>query len=373
MCVETGPVGRALKMGAFLKNFFPMGWTCLLHFMVVEMRAAYLFYISVKSFTVKIALSSEMERQLGDESAGLVDWTQGCIHDHDLDDTVECVKAGVKQAIWTFWIDDDNMNGCYRVGHPGVSYVGLLHLSALGVIMFMYAACLLSLFLSDSKDWRSGSYLYFTWRLEHTVPYRIAAYTLVAYTCCALAYVLMVSYEVIPNEHLFLEPNALLQLVWSDAFGLAASAFAFTSTHDPPFNWQVQALQDAHFCRPLMNIVSVSNDAFGRKLEHAILKARLDEFDELEALMGKEFDEPPFTGPKPDNGEDGRIPLAPSASEVLVALRAVDDGAELPSFWGALQTGGGFFGCGTKSPSSSRARKPQPQQQQEAQPLKPQE
>jgi len=277
---------------AIFAKFFPWGWTCLVHFLVVEMRALYLFYGSVKSFTTKIAISAEMQRQLGGGS-GSEDWTELCVHDHDIDDLLTCVKRGVKEALWTLWISDEYDHGCYRRDEPGFSYVGALHLSALVACGLFLLMCLGLLLKSNCTDWRAGNYLYFTWELEHRKSYKLGAGLLLAYTAVYLAWILLACFDVIHTHHLFLSPEKLLQLAWADMFGLISGAYAFSTTKDPPFNWEESALLSCTFYgRPWWNLVKNSNNAFGEELEHAILKARLCQPKELEELLGREYDGP---------------------------------------------------------------------------------
>lgn len=48
------------------------------------------------------------------------DWSDGiCIHNQTLSDTVECVRAGVHEAMWTLHIDEGSVRHCYRHGEPG--------------------------------------------------------------------------------------------------------------------------------------------------------------------------------------------------------------------------------------------------------------
>jgi len=299
-------------------KLFPYGWTCVLHFIVVEMRSLYLFYMSVKSFTAKIAISAEMDRQMNSK-VGTEDWQHICIHDPQLQGLLECVTAGVQEALWSFWISEDTIDGCYREDKPGFSYIGALHLSALAVCCVFMLACLLLLVMSDASDWRAGNYLYFTWDLEHRTRYRFFAYVLVTYTALFLAYVILAAYEIIPTMHLFIPADELLPLAGADMVGILMGSVAFLGTTDPPFNWEeAQLMTCVFFGRPWYNVVQATNDSFGKKLEHAILKARLKMPHELEQCLGYEYD-----GPLTIESSGGHH-MSDECRRVFIALGAID-------------------------------------------------
>jgi len=279
--------------------------TALVHFIAVESRSLYLFWGSFQSLARKIAIAAEMRRELGDDY--VQDWSDGiCIHNQTLSDTVDCVRAGVHEAMWTLHIDEGSVRHCYRHGEPGFSYIGALNISATAVIGLFLLSSLFLLFKSGAKDWQDGEYLYFTWSLGHTKVHRTFAYILVGYTVLAVGAIVVMAYMHNGADDLFLAPEQLIKLTWSDAFSLVFAAGAFLSTHDPAFHWSDPRLRKATFQRPIMDIIKQSNDALGQRIEHAVLKARLGEPEELEKLIGHTL-----AHPLRELGKDGGRNMGP--------------------------------------------------------------
>mmetsp|Transcript_23243 Transcript_23243/g.59346 ORF Transcript_23243/g.59346 Transcript_23243/m.59346 type:complete len:338 (-) Transcript_23243:112-1125(-) len=297
-----------------LKYLLPFGWTCWVHFLMVELRAVYLFYISVKSFTTKIAVSAEMQRQIGG-SSGSHDWTddKSCIKDEALNARIQCIKSGVQEALWKVYINEGDLSGCYREGVPGFSYVGALHLSALVVCGFFFFIGFCQLLGSNASDWRSGEYLHFTWKLEHTPAYKMVASLLVGYAFSSMVFVMLCSLNIVPNKHMILDAQNLMLLGLADMIGLIGAACAMLSVHDPPFKWEDPQLLRQTFVRPWAGLLHQSNDQYGHTLDHAILQARLGNLQELETLVGHHVQ-------SPFGMNDERDPNFAT----VVALRAVD-------------------------------------------------
>lgn len=120
-----------------------------------------------------------------------------------------------------------------------------MNISATAVIGLFLLSSLFLLFKSGAKDWQDGEYLYFTWSLGNTKVHRTFAYILVGYTVLAVGAIVVMAYMHNGADDLFLAPEQLIKLTWSDAFSLVFAAGAFLSTHDPAFHWSDPRLRKA--------------------------------------------------------------------------------------------------------------------------------
>jgi len=257
--------------------------SALLHFVVVEMRPIYVFFLGVRGKIKALAVDAVMMREGG-----------GAIGSWDTDDAPEgvkartsCVETAVEWALWNPGFNGTVSEECVVANLDGHGYmiIGVFHYVALAVSGLFLAISLV--LLVANGHWKTqfgdGSYLVFTWRLESMPWYRAGAMSVMVYVLGAIG----LGFALTQGEF-----DALFQMAWTDIALILYSAYALLLPKTPAFNWDSAVVAKAQFRRPLKELLKQSNDAFGEQLTDAVLRAELGNAADLHRLApGLESDQ----------------------------------------------------------------------------------
>mmetsp|Transcript_93165 Transcript_93165/g.208160 ORF Transcript_93165/g.208160 Transcript_93165/m.208160 type:complete len:281 (-) Transcript_93165:47-889(-) len=248
--------------------------SALIHFVICENRAIYLWWTSQWALLQVIAWESKLMR------ASSLDMS----FEKPGDDLARenCVKDGIKTASLTLHFYD--YPPCCEASCLGLelqrtlNWIGIFNYAAALVVCIYTVLCLVELMGIGTLDYASPKYFVWTWRLEKTRFYKSLSYFVFGYSIMAL----IVASMLIIHVHGFEKGLHLLVGQLFTIVSLLLSTLSLTSASVPPFNWEGPAFQNAILERSaFLN----SNDAFGASLSHALLLSSKNEPAQLISMV----------------------------------------------------------------------------------------
>lgn len=238
-----------------------MKYTALLHFCVVEMRVAIVFYFSMQKMILDIAAS------LTTQSKTVTDFPAE--YQSSIGKLSSCSTTGLNEAIESLNTTFVSSNGCV-VFDQFANYFGYFNLSCAAVCLFFY---LQGLFLfsrgnSMSEDFKSGSYLHFTYEIEDKTLYKLAArlvqvFVVIGFVCIAI----------MMGNHAFGDADwkDFIQQFWMTAVGLLWTALAFGSPPTILFYHDGETFQEMMFNRSVIEMFYGLNTDLAITIQQAML------------------------------------------------------------------------------------------------------
>mmetsp|Transcript_56878 Transcript_56878/g.166539 ORF Transcript_56878/g.166539 Transcript_56878/m.166539 type:complete len:345 (-) Transcript_56878:99-1133(-) len=300
---------RALRSAS--SQIIGMKGTAFVHFLCVEMRPAWLVFLS--SMDMLVRLHSEI--LLSATSARL--YANHCDSQHNVtdhcstQDVIANVKVGVLENMWSLAADRkgleslfnfDQATGHNRLGHSVAIYYN--HTSSNGYALqtpfagtcfynftlatFIFVVgCFLMLLCSGATDFSSGAYLAFTWELERRRVYRVYIWlVVVTYACMWVGIALFALFcsegtlewfcalgGFKSTEHYVHIMKGARRAAYEFVLPSCMSAYGLyklTRIHDPGFLWDTQEFKDLRFRRSWTDLFLQENDEFSNRLAHAL-------------------------------------------------------------------------------------------------------
>jgi len=302
--------------------------TALIHFLATECRALISFYLSMRSFVSGFAMDDELQRvkeEAATVGSTVIRW----------DPT--CVEGELESILWWPRVSG-GASSCYRPGHPGISFVGIFHLLCLVSCLQFLITSLVLFCRSGSSDFRSGTYLAFTWRLEHMKYYNISATVNAVLIVIAFLGVVL---NVLGWGLVSQSSQTFWQVCQRRGLGMIfaiVAAWAFRSTYDPALDFNDCRLQRATLKRSFFDLIFQTNDGFADVLEVSVLRARMGHPMDLFDMAGHDLDfalsllNDPLPGEAaPEQGdelaraEEGTSPASTATPETATAELVPDD------------------------------------------------
>eukprot|EP00931_Biecheleriopsis_adriatica_P081081 TRINITY_DN54433_c0_g1_i1.p1 TRINITY_DN54433_c0_g1~~TRINITY_DN54433_c0_g1_i1.p1 ORF type:complete len:367 (-),score=54.47 TRINITY_DN54433_c0_g1_i1:395-1417(-) len=250
----------------------------LIHFLVVELRPAFLFYFSSYSLIKKMFKEVETTRSL------YYDW---CAQGVNLTETMDCIEFGAKHLMFSLY-NPNFSETCERgMFTKSVNLAGRFNLSAAVITVAFLVTMITHFCLEGAWDFKSGEYLCFTWKLEGTTVYRVSSSILMLCTFVGCFMAILLAANAVPGAELGMDVWALLKTSGADLGLLLYSSYLFTQGADPIIDYNVKKsdFSKLRFKRSWLDMFIQSNDKFGTELTLAILQGEWGDFKALEETI----------------------------------------------------------------------------------------
>jgi len=262
-------------------TFAPSVWV---HFFVVEMRGILLFYFTVvcliKAPTIRLHLALRRGHWCAVPACNLSGESQ-----------YSCVADGVGKAMWSFDLNFEDPSLCTKF--HGTNLGGVLHFSAIGLLVVIVMFVFLQLWRLDAESYSSGSYIAFS----VTFLRRNTFFQTLSWIC--MGYVLLLS-AIGPFNLLFVLPSEVIEAVDQGRWPLVVSflkndastylvacltAFTLARGTGSIFSFDSELCSVTQFKRTWQDLFIQTNGSFMRELERALVKAKYGETEALADLM----------------------------------------------------------------------------------------
>lgn len=257
--------------------------TTIVHFLVVECRCVFAFYLGFKDTLTKTAVyvySHERSlRQVFDGAQDRKEVSMGT----SFAEYQECFVNDVQNAMSTF---NGRYNGvCLDIGWNQWGKLAL-SMEALVLCLIVVQIILLISFLmrcfkqNDHCTFWSGRYMSFTWSIVRSKAYKFAVYAVVFYSAVAVSITLGATFMHGDGLNFdFLQDNAVALVM------TVAAALGLMKNHEPSFAHNSDAFNRLLFNRSLLQMFQQTNDSFAQSFEQALYRASLDNGESLQDLV----------------------------------------------------------------------------------------